>query len=134
MRIEALSAPAFLARFESANDGILRTVHYQLAAGGSRSRLVVELSVQDVEAEGGWSNLVLSADDVREMSLKDGRASVQVLSGGMSLSWHDGLLYCDLSPYASESTTLEDIRRSGFFFAARECTWEAKPYGDSQVS
>lgn len=120
---------AFLHRFYDLSDSVLRRLEHQYLPSGLR-RTTVTISVQDREADIGWSNLVLTIDKVVEVTFRERRrVSNQVLSDGLRVSYFEDVLFLDFSP-ASDVLTLEDIRASDFYVAGSVCSWLVQPYSE----
>jgi hypothetical protein len=120
--------PLFVTRFASLNDGVLRELRFKYSASGQKAISVI-VSVQDLEAKEGWSNLVILVDEITETAFKEGRATCQVLSSGIVVAWLEAQVWCDFSP-SLEPVSIDDFRQSDFYVAGKRVSWEVEPYSD----
>jgi len=124
------SLTSFMHRFESFNDGLIRSVEYRYIAAGAR-KAVITASVMDHLQAQGWSNVVLTIDEVTEIKLwEDRRTSCQVLSGGLKVDWFDGVAFLSFSLSIADPTSVEHFRESEFYVAGRSVLWYATAYDD----
>jgi len=118
---------AFLDRFLTFNDAVLRRVEHQFLSSGTQ-RSVVTLSAQDRESAKGWSNVVVTIEQVSELTLREGKASCQVLSDGLVIKWFEGVTFLVFSANTPEPETLEQLRQSDFYIAGVSFSWEVGPF------
>lgn len=119
----------FLNRFSTLYDGVLRRIELHYGENGTK-QVIVELSTQDVESSSGWSNLVLNFHEVSEFVCNEGQSTRQILSDGVSLNEQLETWWCDFSPYSSECSSINDLRRSDFYVIARGIRWKVIPYSE----
>lgn len=120
---------AFLTRFNSFNDGVLRQVVHRYR----RSKLpeaLVTISTKDQQADIGWSNVVLAVEEVSEILFREGGSTRQILSDGLHVAWFGDDVWCDLSPYGPEPETMEDFRQSDFYIVGRQLAWRVEAYSE----
>lgn len=129
--VEPDTLPGFLTRFCSFYDSVIRRFEYCYCRGGTQ-QLTIELSAQDLEAAQGWSTVILVLSDVSEILFREGGSTRVVLSDGLSLQWIDNQLWCDLSPYSSEITSIADLRRSDFYAVGSTMMWKVETYSENR--
>lgn len=127
--LDSTGLSAFLNRFCSFSDAVVRRLEHRYFASG-RQRTTVTVSSQDQQATQGWSNVVIVIDDVSEVVFREGMTSCQVLSSGLYITWLDGNLWCDFSPYTSQPSSVEDLRRSDFYVVGKVLTWDVEQFSD----
>jgi len=128
-RLDQSSAHEFLNRFNSFNDAVVRGVEYRYDASGFR-RMTLTVSTQDMEADTGWCNVIVVINKVSEIAFREGLSTRQILSDGLTLSWFNGKVWCDLSPHASEPVTADDFRRSDFYVVGESFAWRVEQNGE----
>lgn len=121
--------PAFLSRFASFDDGVIRKVEHRYGQHGVQRTSVI-ISVMDQQAQKGWSNVTLVMDGVSEFVLREGRTTCVVLSFGVCFRWIDGKIWCLLSPYSFESEFIDDFRRSDFYVVASSIAFSVSKYSE----
>jgi hypothetical protein len=119
----------FLDRFCSFNDAVVRRLEHRYEASGRR-QAILTVSARDQESGQGWSNVVIVIDGVSEIGFREGKSTRQVLSDGLILTWFQGHVWCDLSPYTSEPGSIDDVRRSDFYVAGEVLKWRSEPYSE----
>jgi hypothetical protein len=119
----------FLDRFLSFNDAVLRRVEHRFLSSGTQ-RCVVTLSAQDRESARGWSNVVVTVEQVSELTLREGKTSCQVLSDGVIIKWFEGVTFLVFSATASDPETVEEVRQSDFYVAGVSFAWEVGPFAE----
>jgi hypothetical protein len=117
----------FLDRFYSFNDAVIRRLELHYATG--HNRVAVTLSAQDQQSSQGWCNVVLVVEDVSEIAFREGKATCQVLSSGLVVTWFDENVWCDFSPDLEPETT-DEFRQSDFYVVGRTLSWRAEPYSE----
>lgn len=128
--LEPHDLPLFLDRFCSLYDAVLKRLEHEFRVDGAQLSKV-ELLVQDAESAAGWSNMTLSIANVSELLFREGASTRQVLSDGITILWKNQHVWCDLSPYASTPTSIEEIRRSDFYLVGTSISWSVSPYNDA---
>ena len=78
------------------------------------------------------SNVIIVIENVSEIAFREGNATRQILSDGLTVCWFDGCVWCDLSPYGSEPDTVEDFRRSDFYVVGKTFSWQVEQYSEVQ--
>jgi hypothetical protein len=126
-KLDQLAVREFLDRFNSFNDAVVRRVEFRYGASGRR-QATLTISTQDQRSDVTRSNVVIVIDNVSESGFREGKSTRQVLSDGLTVAWFNGEVWCDLSPYAQEPTSVEDFRRSDFYVAGEALTWRTAPY------
>jgi hypothetical protein len=127
--LEPSKSPDFLDRFCSFHDAVVRRLEHHYEASGRR-QTILTVSAQDQESGQGWSNVVLVIDGVSEIGFREGQSTRQVLSDGLILTWFNGHVWCDLSPYTSEPSSIDDVRRSDFYVVGEVLRWRSEPYSE----
>ena len=118
----------FLRRFCSFNDAVIRRIEHHYAASGQK-RTIVTLSARDQETDQGWSNVVIVIDGVSEIAFREGKATCQVLSSGLAVTWFRNNVWCDYSP-SIEPKSIEEFRQSDFYIVGKCFEWQVQSYSD----
>lgn len=124
-------ASRVLERFYRCNDGLIRRVDLVFEPNRDESRATIVCSVKDDEAGAEWVNVIFRVRGLHEHTMTEGRVSYRVLSDGLTLGWFEGLVFLDFGPYTTEPDGVDDVRRSGCYFAGLSATWEVVPYAES---
>ena len=120
---------AFLERFSSFNDAVIRKVVVTYNAGGTRSVEVI-VGCRDNEAAGdGWVSVRLIVEQVGDFCIADdAKMSAQVISEGVYICWLDGAVGIDFGHLADTPVDLSELRTSRFFVIGNAAMWELYPY------
>jgi hypothetical protein len=122
------SLPAFLARFQNFYDGVLRAVEFRYRPGDRR--LVVVASAKDADHPEGWSTVRLEVGGVSACLFREGPATCQILSDGLTVLFAPPGVHLSFSSPISDPATAEEIATGDFFAVGRECRWEAGEYAE----
>lgn len=134
------STAELLERFCSCNDGVLRSISYVASYAFFTRRAPPEhppvdtvewlLSVKDLKAKGGWSNLRLRVSGLAEFRFhqptKD--SIVSVISDGLRIGWFEDLVFLDVFSRYHEAESPDDFRESRCYVAGKECRWQVEAY------
>lgn len=120
-------------------DGVVTDVSFELPIGAPYWRATVTTSVQMIRNdEEKWVYFVFYFEDAREFRIvHDYRDfGVNVLDSGVNISFLNGLIYVDFQSILGEQkpTTLEQIRASEFYVAAKRVFWSTEPILESNNS
>ena len=127
---------AFLTRFDSLNDGVVRqleAVFSYIAQPYTTVTVVVSVQDRDIEPNKGlnkgWVNLCLTAKHVKELQVYDTcEVTYTVLSGGVHIGFFDRLVFLDFGARADAPRNAQEIRESKFYVAGECVQWEITPY------
>jgi len=128
--LDPLSTRAFLDRFNSFYDAVIRRIEYRFNVPEQR-RATLIISTQDQQSDTGWSNVVIVIGKVSETAFREGNSTRQILSDGFHITWIDGFAWCDFSPYSSKIDSLDDLRKSDFYVAGESFAWQTEPYSEA---
>jgi hypothetical protein len=120
----------FLSRFHQCDDGVIQRMFLDLAKGNFHYVVTVILHAYDTlspdpESPRGTDlvEIKLVFEQVEEYVIRHGHGGfIQVLSGGISILFDNNLLYFDFT--WDTTTTIEAMRKSDFYFAAKSASWE----------
>lgn len=124
------SVIAFLGRFDSFNDAILRTIEISYAKGGSR-RICIYVGTRDtsVPENEGWVTVCLIIDQVSDFCFADvAKETIAVLSAGIHISWFGPLVGIDLGHFVDPPESVEELKTSRVFVTGASIGWTTGPY------
>jgi len=125
-RITAQVAPAFLERFWSFNDAVIRRIALDLTRAAAGRRAVIDLMARDRRHNDDWVMCSLEIRGLDEFVIKEGpRDSHQVLSDGLKMVWQGDLAFLDLGT-SSETPDVEEIRTAGFYLSGHDVSWTVR--------
>jgi hypothetical protein len=134
--LNAEESQEFLERFYNCGDGVIRSVTFFFRSGVETAKVSVVISTRDRDStvNEGWVNLRLELHDVEELSCHESpRGSYQVLSTALYIGHFDDLLFLDFGGGVPDPQSIEEFRRSKFYFAGRSLSWEVLPYDASHA-
>lgn len=73
-------------RFYNCFDSVVNKINIIYDRDARWPNVTMEIETQDSENDGGWSNLLLSLEEVKLLKFKEGKATYRILSDGISFS------------------------------------------------
>lgn len=124
------STDAFLARFYSFADAVIRKIEIVYAEDGTRQvTLWIAARDRDSASQDAWVTacLVVSGVDSLRVSESD-RTSLQVLSNGLHLAWFGDTVAIECGSLIDPPTNLEDVLASDLFLIGKRVNWSVGAY------
>jgi hypothetical protein len=121
---------AFLQRFNSFNDGVLRSITLVYPTERARSATIL-LSTKDSQgtADEGWVNLVIRLSDLLLFRVTESDfESYQILSNSLNIGVYDGAWHVDLGSFGDPPPDKATFLESNVLLVAKTFEWESLPY------
>jgi len=111
------NAPAIWDGFNQFYDALATSIAYK--TNGVERTLTIELLVIDKQLNTKRTVMVVAINP-SEVRLHECRTCVTVLSEGLQFRKFNDDLYLAISPYCEEMDSVEEFRKSDFYFAAQK--------------
>lgn len=124
------STDAFLSRFYSFYDSVIRRIELTYEPDGSRI-LIVSIAVRDStqDANEGWVCVNFRLMGVSELGIRErANQTLQVLCNGLHLRWFGPSLGIDFGTLIDPPESMDELRMSDFFAASASASWGVGPY------
>lgn len=113
-----------LNRINYGYDGLIRQVRMTYVE--AHPHVLIEISAQ---LDGEWVNIEFLLESIHEYKIaQSSQHSHIVMSDGIGYTLINDIHYIDFSPYAEESNTIDEIRRSTCYFGATRISYKILPY------
>lgn len=106
-------------------DGLVREIHFP-----SLNEASITISAMH-QARGEWVNIRFAFSGLVEFTVRQQiHTSSIVLSNGIFYQKIKDVHYLDFSPYSEQMGSMDDLRMSDLFFAAKHIAYNIRPYSE----
>lgn len=120
----------FQDRFNSFNDGLMRSIEINYERSGARS-VAVRIATRDAKetSNDGWVCVRLVVSRVEDFCFADGaNTTMVVLSHGIHICWFNGLVGLEFGHFADSPESLSKLKSSTFFVTGHVLEWTIEGY------